>query len=77
MKRVNELLKVEDKVRNIAAHSIVSVTQEWVKKRTGKTLDETMWIIKYICECVKINTRKENWASYDLMNEQILKALEE
>ena len=75
--RVNELVEVEHKLRNIAAHNIVSVTQEWVKERTGKTVDETMWIIKYICECVKINTRKENWASYDLMNEQILKALEE
>lgn len=75
--RVNELVEVEHKLRNIAAHNIVSVTQEWVKERTGKTVDETIWIIKYICECVKINTRKENWASYDLMNEQILKALEE
>ncbi len=57
--RVNELVEVEHKLRNIAAHNIVSVTQEWVKERTGKTVDETIWIIKYICECVKINTRKE------------------
>ena len=35
-----------------------------------------MWIIKYICERVKINTREENWKSYDRMNEQIIRELE-
>lgn len=74
--RVQELVEVERNARNLAAHNVVSVTKEWVKEQTGKQVDEIMWIIKYICERVKINTREENWKSYDRMNEQIIRELE-
>ena len=36
-----------------------------------------MGLIKYICEQVKINLRKENWDSYDLMNQEIIKELDQ
>ena len=75
-RRTNELLEIEKRARNLAAHNVVSVTKEWVKEQTGKQVDEIMWIIKYICERVKINTREENWKSYDRMNEQIIRELE-
>ena len=77
IQRVDEFLQVEHNVRNIAAHNIVSVTSEWVKERTGKSVQDILWLIKYICEKVKINTRKENWDSYDLMNRKIIEKLEE
>lgn len=74
-KRIGELAEVEKLVRNMAAHTIVAVTPEWIKERTGKSIDEIMWLIRYICEKVKINTRKENWDSYDNMNDSIIKEL--
>lgn len=75
-RRVRELVDVEKKVRNIAAHSIVSVTPEWIKERTEKSVEEIMWLIRYLCEKVKINTRKENWDAYDTMNAYIIGQLD-
>lgn len=70
-------IDVEHNVRNIAAHNIVSATPDWVKEKTGKSISEIMGLIKYICEQVKINLRKENWDSYDLMNQEIIKELDQ
>ena len=70
------MVQVEQKVRNIAAHNIVSVTTEWVKEKTGKSVEDILWLLKYICEQVKINTRKENWNSYDYMNSRIIEELD-
>ena len=74
--RVQELVNVEQKVRNLAAHSIVSATPEWVKERTGKSVDEIMWLIKYICEKVGIADGQESWRSYDWMNKKIIERLD-
>ena len=74
--RVQELVNVEQKVRNLAAHSIVSATPEWVKERTGKAVDEIMWFIKYICEKVGIADSQESWRSYDRMNKKIIERLD-
>ena len=74
--RVQELVNVEQKVRNLAAHSIVSATPEWVKERTGKSVDEIMWLIRYICEKVGIADSQESWRSYDRMNKKIIERLD-
>lgn len=76
IQRVQELVEIESKVRNVAAHNIVSVTPEWIKERTGKSITDIFWLLKYICEEVKINTRKENWNSYNLMNDKIMEELD-
>ena len=55
---------------------IEAVTPEWIKERTGKSVDDIFWILKYVCEQVKINTRKENWNSYDSMNKRIIDELD-
>ena len=75
-KRVQDLVNVEHNVRNVAAHNIVSATPDWVREKTGKSVSEIMGLVRYICEQVKINLRKENWASYDLMNQEIVKELD-
>ena len=77
LQRIQELVDVEQRVRNVAAHNIVSVTPEWIKERTGKSITDIFWLLKYICEKVKINTRKENWNSYDSMNTKIIEELEQ
>lgn len=76
-KRAEELVEIEQKTRNIAAHNIVSVTEEWVKEQTGKSVSDIMWLIIYMCGCIKINTREENWNSYDIMNQHIINILDE
>ena len=76
VQRIQELVNIEQNVRNVAAHNIVSVTPEWIKERTGKSVDDILWILKYVCEQVKINTRKENWNSYDSMNKRIINELD-
>lgn len=73
---VDRFSDVESKVRNIAAHNIVSVTPEWIEKRAGETPIEIMECIKYICEKVEINTKKAEWDSYDRMNRLIIRGLE-
>ncbi len=45
-KRVSEAMReitwVEQRVRNIAAHEVVSVTEEWIKKRTEEVIGEDL-----------------------------------
>ena len=74
--RTEELVQIEYNVRNIAAHNIVSATPEWVKEQAGRSVEDILWLLKYICEQVKINTRKENWDSYDYMNKRIIEELD-
>ena len=70
--KLNQLLEdvtnVEQKVRNIAAHEIVSVTDEWFEKNTGKTAKEIMKLVKELFIWSGIKVTKEDWDSYDKMN---------
>ena len=75
--KVAELVDVEQKVRNTAAHEIVSVTDEWIFKKTGKHPEEIMSIIHYLCGRAGIVGSKDAWNSYDNMNKLIIQALDE
>ena len=75
--KANDLIEVEQKVRNVAAHEIVSVTEEWILKRIGKRPDDIMNIIQYLCSKAGIGSKKEDWNSYDDMNQKIIHELEE
>ena len=73
---VQDLRDVEEKVRNIAAHQIISISDESIKKFTGFSSKEVM---EKITDCFKytgINVKKEYWNSYDDMNESIIRAIE-
>ena len=59
---------VEQNVRNFAAHEIVSVTEEWIEKRTGMKAKDIMELLKSITVQSGINVKKEYWNSYDNMN---------
>lgn len=72
---VNEMMEVEGNARNIAAHSIVSVTEEWFKERTGKSTREILKLMKELVEMAGINVKKEDWRSYDKVNEKIARWL--
>lgn len=73
--KVEEIVNVEKKTRNIAAHEIVSVTDEWFHDKTGKSFQSIYTVIKYLIRESGINVKEEDWKSYDYMNDMIIKEL--
>lgn len=71
IQKVNEIALIEKKIRNPAAHEIISVTDEWMQKETGKTIAEIISIIKFLIVKSGINAKDSDWKSYDAMNVQI------
>lgn len=74
--KVREYIEIEQNIRNVAAHEIISVTDAWIIRRTKKSAAEIMQLIKYLCEAVKINTVEKNWNSYNVMNSLLIELLE-
>jgi hypothetical protein len=75
IQKVDEISKTESAVRNIAAHEIVSVTDEWFKEKAGKSANEIFENIQFLVTRAGINASKEQWRSYDKMNEEIARLL--
>ena len=74
---VNDIMNVEQKIRNLAAHDIVSVTPEWIQQKSGFSAEQIFDMIKYLVRESGIHATREAWNSYDVMNQYILKALDE
>ncbi len=74
--KVNNIMDIEQKVRNLPAHEIISVTPEWVKQQSHFTVEQIWNIIKYLIIEVGIKANEEAWNSYDIMNEYIFKELD-
>lgn len=72
---VTELRNVEARLRNTAAHEIVSITDEIIKKKLGFSGKHIMDMIKKAFIYADFNVKKENWDSYDEMNEVIIRAM--
>lgn len=68
---VQEVRDVEEKVRNIAAHQIVSINEQMIKSKTGFTPQRIMNDIKRLFNYTNIRLKKEFWDSYDDMNSYI------
>lgn len=73
--RIDEMSNVEQKVRNMAAHEIISITDEYIKDKTGKEAKGIMNLLKYLIGQAGINVEKAKWNSYNQMNEMMLKLL--
>ncbi|NLJ90974.1 MAG: CRISPR-associated protein Csm6 [Clostridiales bacterium] len=71
---VNDLRDAEQLVRNLAAHEMVSVTDQWIKKNTNFTSKQLLDKLKYLAQMSGININDELWNSYDAMND-IIKGL--
>jgi hypothetical protein len=66
-----KLREFEGKARNVAAHEIITVTEKWVKEKTGYYTDELLKMLKdFISLCISFP--KEAWSSYDKLNEAII-----
>lgn len=72
---VSNIRKVESKIRNMAAHQIVSVTEEFIVKHTDFTVQQIIEQLKQLIIYSGINVKKENWNSYDYMNNELIKLL--
>ena len=72
-----DLRMVEEKIRNLAAHEIISVTDDIIKKKTGFTSKAIMDKIKQCFQYSGITIKKEYWNSYDDMNTIIITAMDD
>ncbi len=70
--KVEDIVYVEQCVRNLAAHQIVSVTAEWFVEKSGKSADDIMNIIKYLLVQAGVGAKKDDWNTYDSMNQLII-----
>ncbi len=71
-KLVHELRNVESSLRNMAAHQIISVTEDTIKKYTGFTGTQIMDRIRKAFSYAGFKIKDEHWNSYDDMNEIII-----
>lgn len=69
---VSDLRNVEEKVRNMAAHQIVSVTENTINQLTGFSPIEIYNMIKKMFGYTNLNVKSEFWNSYESMNEEII-----
>ena len=67
-----ELRKVEEKVRNMAAHEIVSISDEQIEKYTGFRAEQIMGKIHELFKYTGFSIPDTVWKSYDKMNEYII-----
>lgn len=74
--KVDEIVNVEQNIRNLAAHQIVSVTDKWFVDKSGKSPEEIMNIIRYLLVQAGVGVKKEDWDTYDVMNDKIVRYLE-
>jgi CRISPR type III-A/MTUBE-associated protein Csm6 len=75
IKKVEEISHAESRVRNLAAHEIVSVTDDWFRNKAGKSASEIFDNIRFLIVRAGINANDEQWRSYDRMNEEIKRLL--
>lgn len=74
-RQAKDIMEIEQKVRNLAAHEIVSVTEDWIQQRTDFKPEKIYNIIKYLVVKSGIKVPDDYWSSYDSMNERIIEEL--
>jgi CRISPR type III-A/MTUBE-associated protein Csm6 len=75
--KVTEISEAERNVRNMAAHEIVSVTKEWFEAKAKVSADTIFADIKDLMVKAGINAKKEDWNSYDEMNNLIISLIDQ
>ena len=59
---------IEETVRNIAAHQITKITDEWIKENCNLSSAEILKLLKTTLEDLEL-ARNQDWAAYERMNE--------
>lgn len=73
---VERLRHVEEKIRNMAAHQIISVDDAKIKSQTGFTGKQIMDNIKQLFMYTGINIKKDYWNSCQQFNDIICKKMD-
>lgn len=63
---------IEEGIRNLAAHEIVSVTEDTIKQKTNKTSADIMDMIKRAFGYTGTGIKSGCWDSYENMNQEII-----
>ena len=71
------LRSVEEKVRNLAAHTITAITKETIVEKTGFQPNKIMADIKKLFAYTGIKVKAEYWESYDALNDLIIEKMGE
>lgn len=66
---------VEREVRNLAAHQIIGVTHEWIRKRTDFEPKEIMDMLFELAGCAGLHVSKKNRDVYQVMNKRLIELL--
>lgn len=66
---------VEGSIRNLAAHQIVSVTDESIRELTGFSAVKIMNMIKELFNYTGMTVKPEFWNSYDELNQVIIERM--
>lgn len=74
---VREVRGVEKEGRNLPAHEIISVTDEWIKANTGFSARQILDKLGRIIVKNGIKFERAYWNSYDVMNEKIIQLMED
>ena len=56
------------KVRNIAAHNLVAITDDWIRSKCGCTAKQIIKKLKSLSAISGIKVTQEDWDSYLSMN---------
>lgn len=70
-KSAAEVREVEIKVRNIAAHEIISIDDTFIKTKTGHTPEKILKLILSLMQANQIEVKDEQMTVYERMNEYI------
>lgn len=72
---LEKLRSIEREVRNVTAHQMVSVTEEWIQKMVKMSSKEIVNLLKRLAVYSGIPVKKEYWNSYDDMNALLVEKL--
>ena len=68
---VSNIRAVEEDIRNLAAHDIVSLDSDYIREKTEFTPVQTMDMLKILFSRTNFSIKKEDWSSYEDMNEEL------
>jgi len=72
VKLAEDIRSVEEQIRNIAAHQVVAMDDNYIYSETGVRTSEIVNKLKHLFQFACRNVDKDSWNSYDRMNDFII-----
>ena len=74
---ISNIRNIESNLRNKTAHQMVSITETTISTYTGYTGRQIMEMVKALFTYAGINVRRDDWESYERLNDEIVRRMEE